>query len=563
MRTPPKAPSPSRRYRAAWIATGLVLAAAAALLAIRHPRFKSWRATQLATQAVAALERGEAEIAQSKAAAAFQLAPGNFDVVRAAARVTASQKDPQAIGFYRSLARSGVATGEDFAALAEVALEAGRFDVFEQNVHLALERLPAGDLRIERMLGRYALMNGDFSAAIAAFRHVSDSDPDSATAKLDLAAALLAAPELSARRTAPSMVEEAVRIQPDLANPALRLLAGTEGLLRETRLDATSRLLATGDLSLEDRLDILRMRIAIDPSLRTPTVEEVIESTDFDTMNDRIVVAKWLVHLGENQRAFDMIPLQEAATRVDWFLVWLDAAAGLGRWSDVERAITRPDAALPAFIRELFLGRALAAQGKPGSAMHYERAITAAGGDIERLVYLAGYFSAIGQFSLAERALNRLAEDPASARTAWEALIGLYRRQKDTKALLETLERMESRWKGDPIIENDLLYVRLLTRQNLAHTAETARAAALEKPGNLPFQITHALALLRQDRAAEAAAIFEGSNLQLGQLLPHQRVVLAAILAENGDEGSARDVAALIDRDLLLPEEAALLPETD
>lgn len=560
MRSPPRAPHPPGRYRAAWIVAALVLAAASALMVIRHPRFKSWRATQLATQAVAALERGEAETAQSKAAAAFQLAPKNFDVVRAAARVTAAQKDPQAIGFYRSLAKSGVATGDDLASLAEVALDTGKFDVFEESVQLALDRLPAGDLRVERMLGRYALMNEDFPAAISAFRHVAETTPESATAKLDLAAALLASPELSVRRTAPPIVEEAIRIQPDLTAPALRLLARSEGLLRETRLDAASRLLAMPDVPFEDRLDILRLQIAIEPSLRDPVVEDVVRSIDVSNLERRTVVAKWLVHIGENQRAFDLLPLQDASARIDWFLVWLDAAAGLGKWSDVELALERPGAALPESVRELFLGRAISEQGKPGSPTHYERAINAAGGDLERLVYLAGYFSAIGQFSLAERALNRLADDPASARTAWEALIGLYRRQHDTQALLRALGKMSVRWKGDPIIENDLLYLRLLTRQNLAQAAEAARAAATESPENLPFQITHALALLRQDRAGEAAAIFEGSNLQLGQLLPHQRAVFAAILEANGDRGSARDVANLIDHDALLPEEIELLP---
>lgn len=560
MRNPPAAPRPLGRHRSLWIASVVVLLALFALLVIRHPRFKSWRATQLATQAMIALENGEAEVAHSRAAAAFQLAPKNFTVLRAAARITASQRDPQAIGFYQSLAGSGVATGEDFAALAEVALDLGRFDVFEEGIQQALDRLPPGDPRLERLLGRYAWMNGDFTAAVAAFRQVAEDNPDSASAKLDLAAVLLASPELSARRTAPPIVEEAIRMDSNLSAPGLRLLGNSEGLSRDIRLDAVSRLLAIPDLPFEDKLDVLRMKVAIDPSLRESVAGDIIASTDLRDMDRRTAVARWLVQLGENQRAFELLPLQDAATRIDWFLVWLDAAAGLGKWREVELALERPGAALPESVRELFLGRALAAQGKPGSITHYERAINAAGGDLERLVYLAGYFNALDQVSLAERALKRLAEDPASARTAWGALIGLYRRQHDTPALLRALETMKSRWKNDPVIENDLLYLRLLTQRNLAQTVEAARAAALEHPQNVPFQITHALALLRQEKPAEAAAIFEGSDLQLGQLLPHQRAIFAAILAANGDEGSARDVAALIDRDALLPEEAELLP---
>lgn len=560
MNTPPKvAPHPGQ-MRMAWIAGVLILIVILAVLVVRHPRFRSWRATHLAGEAIVSLEKGEAEAAQAKVGAAYQLAPRNFTVLRAAARVTSAQRDPQAINFYQSLADSGTATGEDYVGFAESALNAGRFELFETNIRLAIEHLPPADVRVERLLGRYALVNGDFAAATTAFRLIAEADPHSATAKLDLAGALLATPELSAQRTAPPIVEEAIRMQPDLTTSGLRMLAAATGLPRDTRLDAISRLLALDTLTFDEQLDVRRMEISVDPSRGENVIDIVIQTAAGADSERRAAIARWLVHLGRNESALELLPLREAQGRMDWFLIWLDATAGLGRWNEVERALSPTDAALPPSVRELFLGRSLAAQGKPGSTTHYEKAITAASGDLDRLIYLAGYFNTIDQPGLAERTLNRIAEEPAAARTAFEALIGLHRRQQNTPALLAVLERMERRWNTDPVVMNDLLYVRLLTDRNFVQAAEAARIAATKNPGVLPFQITHALGLLRLGRPAEAMSLFEGSNLQLAQMLPQQRAVFAAILAANGDESSARDVARLIDRGALLPEEIALLP---
>lgn len=559
-RIPPRAVHVSRRSRVIWLIAVAVLGVGFGLMLTRHPRFKSWRATQLADKALASMAAGDTQTATNQAVAAYQLAPKNLTVLRAAARVTSEQGNPQGLIFYRTLAQTNTATGEDYLGFAKIALTLGAIDVFQENIQQAVRLLPPGDLRVEQLLGRYALLNGDHAAAITAFRTIADAKPASAEAKLDLAAALLSSPTDSLRRTAPPLVEEALKLEPGLAAHGLILLAGAGGLPPETRVEALDRLLAMRDLKLADRLEALRQKITLDPADRSRIVDEVAKIAVSGSPGEREAGARWLVQVRENQRAVEILPLEAAAARMDWLLIWLDATAGLGRWSDVQAALDRPDVALPDSVRELFYGRALDAQGKPFAQVHYEKALAAAGNDTERLFYLAGYFNEMGAHKLSIAALNKLTENPDFARTAYQGLIGIYRRMQDTRGLLELLERMYRRWPSDLAVGNDLRYLRLLTGTDIAEAVQSAREVATRNPGVLPFQMTLALGLLRQGRAEEAAGIFEESKIQIAQLLPQQRAIFAAILAATGDRNSAAGVANLTDRSQLLSEEAALIP---
>jgi hypothetical protein len=87
---------------------------------------------------------------------------------------------------------------------------------------------------------------------------------------------------------------------------------------------------------------------------------------------------------------------------------------------------------------------------------------------------------------------------------------------------------------------------------------ETAAASAAE-PANVTFRITHALNLLKNNQPAEALKVFDDVIIIANRLPPGQLAVIAAVLSAGGDAKRARSAAALLDPDLLLPGEYALI----
>jgi hypothetical protein len=75
----------------------------------------------------------------------------------------------------------------------------------------------------------------------------------------------------------------------------------------------------------------------------------------------------------------------------------------------------------------------------------------------------------------------------------------------------------------------------------------------------LPHRTFLALARLKQNRAADALAVYENITVARGSLTPSALAVHAAVLAVNGKMDDAKKEAAQIKRDNLLPEERELI----
>jgi hypothetical protein len=86
-------------------------------------------------------------------------------------------------------------------------------------------------------------------------------------------------------------------------------------------------------------------------------------------------------------------------------------------------------------------------------------------------------------------------------------------------------------------------------------------AKLVEKnPRSLPHRTFLALARLKQNRPADALAVYENITVTRGALTPSALAVHAAVLAANGRKDEARTEAAQVKPEQLLPEERALLP---
>jgi hypothetical protein len=77
----------------------------------------------------------------------------------------------------------------------------------------------------------------------------------------------------------------------------------------------------------------------------------------------------------------------------------------------------------------------------------------------------------------------------------------------------------------------------------------------------LPHRTFLALARLKQNRAADALAVYDDITVARGALTPSALAVHAAVLAANGRKEEAKSEADQIRADQLLPEERQLIAD--
>jgi len=529
----------------------LVALAGGVFVLPKVPAVKKWRADSLATDALREMDEARWGEAQRKVISAFQLAPTRLLPLRAAARLNAAAAHPQTPDFFERLIANPGATTADRLDYADAALRFGDLRKFQKMAEKLEIEIP-GDPRLARILARYALFSGDAASAENLYGLAAAADPDEPELALELLSVRLSLPEKRAQ-AADDLLALASKT-PGIRDRAIDAILRTPGVPATIRARAEAESARVPDRPFAGRVRSAELEIANDPT-RAGEVLDALRREALTT-SDRRDLASLLVRLCRNGEALEILPLNIARNTKNELLVWLDASAGAGNWEEVLNVLASPRLPLELPLTELYSGRAYAELGRDiDSENAYERAARAPTEDPTLLFYLAGYFNRIKRPDLAAIVLRRLTSDPATARPAYESLVNVTRLSRQTDQLAEVIDEMALKWPSDVAVANDRNYLALLRGRDLDIALDRAEKLAAENPDLFPLKITVALGLLRADRAAEALAIFEKSEIRLAQLLPFQRAVFSALLRANGMGAAAEGVAAQI------PEPAALLPE--
>lgn len=550
---------PTRKRTLLWISVGLV---AAGLCLGARPLYRSlklWQAERLMAQAGQLAQSQKWPEAQEKAQAALHLHPNDSRAVAFMARALTRLGSPDAFRFWNTVLAAPSATESDFREAIQLALELSRLDAAELYLTEGLKRMPFSN-EVLRSAVLFCDLKGDSPRTIQLARTLLTRQPASVEIQMILARRLLALRQPAETQEAKALLWQAARSRLGGSDAALLFLAYLPDLTKSEAEECLRQLRSIPGRGASHELVAADVQLRLMPQKRSELIADAIAKYGKGASADRLSLARWLSQKREFKKVIETIPAATVLTSKELFLVYLDAEAALGRWAEIERWLAQPQLPIEPVLVALYQARVSKELKQDRHAeLHWAQAQWLASQRPETLLYVAQYAEKVGATEEALKAYRQLSKQPQSAAQAYLALIRLVEQKGDTRALRDLMKELIAAFPNDPAPRNDLAYLELLTKENIASAAEAAKTLVASRPEMLAYRTTLALAYLRMNDPKSAHALFRGVEVDWKTAPPSWRAVYAAVLAANGDIKSARQMVNQLPRQQLRAEERALV----
>jgi len=533
---------------------------------------KSWQARRHADQAFAYIQQQKWVEARNEATAAYQLRPVEPQALRAVARFLSRTKQVEALDFWKQLQDRQTLTREDLRDEAAIALVADEVPRAEDAVGRLISSNPQP---ADWLLAAQLAINKGVPEDAIPFAEKAFLDPNATEPERFQATLLeLTSPQTATRAAeAWSRLQTLSRGQSETALNALVVLA--QRTLSQSSSNDSQAISAT-DLShalekhplakASQKLIALELLEHVNPSLRKDLIERAISNWKGGETDSLVALGTWLNGKGEYQREIDTISLDRALQSRELFLQRLDALGALGRWQEVKQLLESDRFPLEPVVQKMYLARCNAQLGeKTAAENNWQRALEAAAGDPFKMMLVGQYAEKNGLIRVAGSAYEAARSGAPKLRVAQQGRLRIAQATGDTAKIHGVLADMLRLWPNDHAVQNDEAYTRLLlskeeSANELNSIEQLAEKLMQRDPASLPHRTLLALARLRQNRPADALAVY--SNIQVTQraLTPSALAVHAAVLAANGRLSEAQAEWKEIPMDKLLPEERELVP---
>ena len=574
---------------------------------------KAWQSRRLARQAFALIEQKQWNEANAKARDAYLLRPSEPESWRAIARLLyRTNQGTAALEWWEKVDEEHCLTIEDRRDFTAAALAAGELATAETQIDQLLAQrggtapidiLLAGQLAVRRsdavlvidyaervMADKRAKPHETLSAAIlvlsvttpespphiSAWKRIEDLARDprneiSREALVFLAQQQSLAPSRAVSiDSSLSLAPRATASQQSLASPSssgdvtsLSLRPNTTAQPPTTMglLEIADALEKHPDARPYHQLLALQLRAQHDPALTDQYVADAVEL--FGKGDDQTLAAltEWLNKLGRPAKTLELLPLDRAVQRQDFFLQHINALAALERWDEVKEVLTSERFPLEPVFQHMCLATARTHLGEGTAATNeWQRALEAATTP-EKLLALAGYAEQNHANDVADAAYANAIKLSPKNRAAYAGRLRVVEAAGHTAEAQTVAAEIVQRWPDDAAARNQDAYLRLLlgASDGAAEAAERqAQVLVAQEPWNWAARATLGLARLRLGKKQEALKAFRDVRAT-GSEPPGALAVRASILAENGYEDGARGDAHNLGAAQLLPEERALI----
>lgn len=568
-KTPP--PAPVRPAFWNWKLLALALALPAVGFAawrggvMVHAEFLIWRSGRLASEAADCLLRGDPEASRLAAEASLRSHPRNIAALRLLAGFQLEAgEDDDAMKTFQSLSATGGLSETDARAYASLAGRSGQWNIAAG----LIAALRAGPPNMETpfLEADLALMRKDTSSAEAHLREALQIEPGSRT--LGRLVDFLLEHRFD-RQSAPEvrkLLLQDKRLDSETGRRVLSL-ALNENLTPPQDAPKWIAELRGHPLSNSETLLVAdRAEVRFDPASKARVAQTLFTRSQPLPFEQREAAFFWLLDNDQPALAAQLLNLNEAVREPALFNAWLDALAASGRADEGFQALGTPANPLDARRNTLQRGRAARLLDRNAEAdAAYAQAFELPAPSPEHTLELVEFLARAREMAFFEDGLARLLANPREAPAALEKLLPVVRGWRDTAGLRAFCEAMETSPGLSPAdrirLRNEIAYCDLvLTRKT--NPAAIAEMLA-ENPGDLQFQTTQALALLRagKSEAAVEALVITQAPPDDPFLLARHKAVQAMALAAYGDSAQATLHYRGLDKEFLSTQEAALVEQ--
>jgi len=560
---------PSRRRRLLkrlLVIFALCSVGATVLGVVGYHFYAGWRARDLAVKARENFAAGNYRAAWLQLFAARSLRGNDPEVIRSGAIIETGFGRKESMALWDELARKVTLSKEDRLERSVSALRHGTDEQFDRAIReyeAAGDLVKAGALRTVR-----CVIRGDLDGGIVEARKAADTTGD-AFLCLDVAKLLRqrhASELVSPQQNTARVRQEIIQIVESLLDTEAAEQALAFGLGNLAPLPEESRQRWIARAMQRQAADNPALLPAVDAMVRTQeaTAAKIYAQLrplyDAAPLDRRSSFALWLSSQGLAREALGLITAQEAADNQAACLVRADALGSDGNWAAV---ITATDNApsLPESVRLMTRARAELATGENDAGLRSVKASILAAAQEGRLANMVESADAIGPVTATavNEGLFMLCGQTAPADTAFRLLRRRLGRTEGTAAVVPAWQRAKEVAPDAPSVRDFGRYQDLFQGSML--TPEEAAAAVAENPAEIDPRVNQALLLIRRNRQAEAAAVFDRFGITFRDLPPGQQAVLAAAAACAGDKNLALSLVNNMRLDLLTPGEKALLDQ--
>lgn len=536
----------------------VLVAAGSALPAWRTLR--SWRVHRLVVGAEALIVQGDWQVASRKASAALVLESRNPAALRTAARAQTLGNRPVAIPLWKAYFNTGRGTADEIRNFIPLAIRFGAFEL----ARAELMRLLPGHWSDAELLffgAQIAAGVRDFDESL---RYVDLAVQAGATnGQYHLFGAMLRSqlPNSMERQRARGTLLDLAAETNHVGLQAMELLNRSFKLSADEQASLLQQLQRRPLQGPGERLLELSLAMGASPADRHPAIlETALRTWGSENVLHRAALGAWANGRRLYEFTLRVVPDDLAVSDARLFTVHLDALAGLGQWAQVVTWLELPKNPLSKVVSEAYRARSAAAlKDSAMAAVHWRRALQAAGDEPNELAFVAGYAGAAGEVESAGAAYRHLAEVVPASWEARSAFSSFLQRHGTTVELRDCIRSMSQQWPEHAALRNDLAYLNLLLGVELEAGLEIARKLVQQFPESVPNRVTLALALVRRREFTPASEVFTGREVDWQLALPGHQAVYVAVLLGTGRTLEAHERALQMDVSQLRPEELALV----
>ena len=524
--------------------------------------FTGWRAGDLARKAMDNARAGNLAMARLQIMSANNLRPDSAAVKRALVYLQSRFDDPASLGRWDELAAEGTAfSAEEIEEWARVAALSGTEEQFGR----AMAALEAGGdaAKVAAIRSARSLRRGNLADSIAEARKAAAEDP---AAKLELLGLLLRrhGPMLNSGAPNPEDVkggEEIVALVDQLqgtpqSNQAIAMVLGAfpqpQAKAREWALAALE------DLSVTNPALLPAVQRMVTSGEGTAQEYAVKLSAVFAGAKpgQQAKLAAWFNRQGMPEQTLTLITTKKASQDAGAYLTRAEALATMSNWVELR---TLGDTACNAPPSMQLSTKAVAAYhlGKSGEAQKALADALRAGTGDGGFGYAVAAAEQTGQRDVVDQVIIETCADAQIAANMFRTARDRFGRRGQFASLAAAYDAAAKAAPDAPAVQdyrrrNDLLAGKPVSLE------ETAAAIAAA-PAAQSARFTHALALLKADRAADALGVFHDVDIFVDQLQPGDKAVVIALWETNGMNAHAASLRRSLDPALLEPGEFALI----